>query len=81
MRRRRAVISAESRSCQPNSRFTSGNHVRLVCSPVDGGLRVAVFDQKNYEAFHIAVHDRERALDVVADLDAYAVLDGTENGA
>jgi len=29
----------------------------------------------------MAVRDRERALDVVADLDAYAVLDGTENGA
>ena len=81
MRRRRADISAESRSCQLNSRFTSGNHVRLLCSPVAGGLRVSVFDQGNCGAFHMAVRDRERALDVVADLDAYAVLDRRENGA
>jgi hypothetical protein len=81
MRRWRAGISAESRSWQLNSRFTSGIHVRLLCSPVDGGLRVSVFDQGNCEAFHVAVRDRERALDVVADLDACAVLHGRENGA
>ena len=81
MRRRRADISAESRSCQLNSPFTSDIHVRLLCSPVDGGLRVSVFDHGNCGVFHMAVRDRERALDVVADLDAYAVLDRRENGA
>jgi len=81
MRRRRADISAESRSCRLNSRFTSGIHVRLLWSPVDGGLRVWVVDQGNCAAFNVAVHDRERALEVVADLDACAVLDGRENGA
>jgi len=48
---------------------------------VDGGLRVWVFDQGNCGAFPMAVRDRERALDVVADLDSCAVLDGRENGA
>jgi hypothetical protein len=81
MRRRRADISAEPRTCHLNSRFTSGIHVRLLWSPVDGGLRVSVFDQGKCEAFHVAVRDRERALDVVAHLDACDVLDGRENGA
>ena len=81
MRRRRADISAEPRTCQLNSRFTSGIHVRRLWSPVDGGLRVWVFDQGNCGAFPMAVRDRERALDVVADLDSCAVLDGRENGA
>jgi len=47
---------------------------------VDGGLRVSVFDQGNCDAFHVAVCDRERTLDVVADLDACAVLDRREHG-
>ena len=75
MRRRRADISAEPRACQLNSRFTSGVHVRLLCSP-DGGLRLWVVDQGNCAAFHMAVRDRERA-----PRDACAVLDGRENGA
>jgi len=59
----------------------SGIHVRLLWSPVDGGLRVSVFGQRNCGAFQVAVRDRERAFDVVADLDACAVLNGRENGA
>ena len=81
MRRRRPDISAETRTCQLNSRFTSGIHVWLLCSPVDGGLRVSAFGQGNCGAFHVAVCDRERAFDVVADLDACAFLDGREHGA
>jgi hypothetical protein len=76
MRRRRTDISAEPSACQLNSRFTSGIHVRLLCSPVDGGLQVWVVDQGNCAAFNVAVRDRERA-----PLDACAVLDGRENGA
>jgi hypothetical protein len=45
------------------------------------GYGVSVFDQGNGEAFHMALPDRERALDVVAHLDDSAVLDGRENGA
>jgi len=58
-------------------RTNDGIDVRLLWSPEDGRVFVAVSDSRTSEAFALEVADRSRALDVFHHPYAYAGGDGT----
>jgi hypothetical protein len=63
------------------TRVNDGIHVRLLWSEHDGRVCVAVTDTKTDEAFSVAVHDGERALDVFHHPYAYAASHGVDTQA
>jgi hypothetical protein len=66
-------LEAEGRATRElDSRTSDGIHVRLLWSPGDGHVSVAVSDIKTGDTFELPVRDRDRALDVFRHPYAYA---------
>jgi hypothetical protein len=55
-----------------DSRISDGIYVRLLWHPDNGHVSITVDDARTGEAFELAVHDGERALDVYHHPYAYA---------
>jgi hypothetical protein len=61
-----------------DSRVTHSVQVRLLWCEHDGTLWVTAVNTKTGDAFHVAVHDGERPLDVFHHPYAYAAHHGVE---
>jgi hypothetical protein len=59
-----------------DGRSSDGIHVRLLWRPHDDRVSVSVTDTKTGKAFEVAVHDRDRALEVFHHPFAYAAAQG-----
>jgi hypothetical protein len=62
----------ESTTRELDSRISDGIHVRLLWSPSDGQVSVAVDDSRTGDAFELPVPDGIRALDVFRHPYGYA---------
>jgi hypothetical protein len=63
---------AQSTTRELDSRISDGIHVRLLWSPGDGQVSVAVNDSRTGDAFELPVPDGIRALDVFRHPYGYA---------